>query len=245
MAVIFHKLHSSGNDFIVLFEEENREIEKKAKKEFISRICHRNFGVGADGVFFVLKDKRVLHFDPDGSESFCVNGSLCLAFLKGMEKFKDLIPSSFSLSGVRVSIEESTVPEISFSLEKIEIRKLTVGGHKGVFVDIGNPHFFVKGRILPKEIAAELRHNSVFKNGANISFIEEEGGTIKISTYERGVEDFTLACGSACAAYLISSKLEKAVFMPPSGIPVEVRIESGKLFVKGEVDYVAKGDFFS
>ncbi|BBB31945.1 diaminopimelate epimerase [Thermotomaculum hydrothermale] len=240
--MIFHKLHSSGNDFLVLAEEENPSLQLKENKDFIGKICHRNFGIGADGIFFVYSNGTVKHFDPDGSESFCVNGSLCLAFLK---KRISYIPSEFSLNGVKVKIANSDYPEISFFPKVNSCERKTVDGVNGLFVDIGNPHFFVEGIEPEKELATVLRNSKSFEKGANISFFEVlEDKVIKIATFERGVEDFTLACGSACAAFCVGFNMKEAKFIPLSGIPLNVKFSDNTLYVKGEVQYVAKGNCF-
>ncbi len=242
MAVIFHKLHSSGNDFIVLTGEENPNLEALQNESFIKKICHRNFGIGADGIFFVTEEGNVRHFDSDGSESFCVNGSLCLAYLK--KKF-NFIPESFSLKVVRVKIENSDKPSVSFFCNIKEKGYKTVEGVKGLFVDIGNPHFFVNGFNVDRKLAKTLRNSGEFKEGANISFFEHiDDDTVKIATFERGVEDFTLACGSACAAFCAGFERKNVSFIPLSGIGIKVLFDGKSLFIEGEVEYVAKGNYF-
>ena len=243
MAVRFHKLHSSGNDFLVLTEVENENLEKLLYKEFIGKICHRHFGIGADGIFYVFENGKIRHFDPDGSESFCVNGSLCLAYLK---KSLDFIPDNFLLNGVKVSVECVNPTEISFplTLRKREIK--TAEGMRGLFVDIGNPHFFVEDIEPDKKLAAKLRNSKVFENGANISFFRKlNEKEIEIATYERGVEGFTLACGSACAGLCAGFGLRECTFYPLSGIPLKLRVKNGRIFISGKVAYVAKGNYLN
>ena len=242
MAVKFHKLHSSGNDFLILTEVENETLEAFLNKNFVKKICNRNLGIGADGIFYVFKNRDVRHFDPDGSESFCVNGSLCLAYLK---KSLDFIPESFFLKGVNINIENVEPPEISFPLKLNSKEIKRVEGIKGLFADIGNPHFFVEGIDPDKGLAEKLRNSKQFENGANISFFRKfNEKEVEIATYERGVEDFTLACGSACAAFCAGFNKESITFYPLSNIPLSVKLINGLLLIKGEVRYVAKGYFF-
>ncbi len=242
MAVVFHKLHSSGNDFIVLLERENTDISFFKNKEFIKKICHRNFGVGGDGVFLIYNNGEIIHYDVDGSESFCVNGSLCLAFLR---KRLDFLPERFSLMNIEVAIKSSNPPVISFPLILKAKEFKLIEGVEGLFVDIGNPHFFVEGLDYDESFAKKLRFSAEFPEGANVSFFEKCGETIfKIKTFERGVENFTLACGSACAAFCGGFGLEEAEFFPVSNIPIKVELKENSLFVKGEVCYVAKGNCF-
>ncbi len=243
MAVKFHKLHSSGNDFLILTEVENENLETNLNKNFIEKICHRNLGIGADGIFYVFKKGEIKHFDPDGSESFCVNGSLCLAYLK---KSLDFIPDNFSLNGVGVSIVSFEPAEISFAL-KLNLKEIKiVEGVKGLFVDIGNPHFFIEGIEPDKVLAEKLRNSKEFENGANISFFRKlNEKEIEIATYERGVENFTLACGSACAAFCMGYGVKECVFHPMSKIPLKVKVNNETVFISGKVEYVAKGFYFN
>ncbi len=209
------------------------------------RICRPHFGVGADGVMLVQGD-TVRHFDPDGALSFCINGSLCLARL--IPEHPE-IPRKFSLFHVPVTIEfENEQPSLSFRPEMIQVQEMTVEGFAGRYVFVGNPHFFIHG--YPKNIskareqAENIRHSSVFPNGSNISFWEHNDQTVKILTFERGVEDFTLCCGSACAAFAAGMyRPGKTVFEPPSKqkLVVSMNNESGSMTVTGEVDYVCKG----
>ena len=243
MAVKFHKLHSSGNDFLILTEVENYDLTAKLNKDFIKNICHRNFGVGSDGIFYIFKNGKVMHFDPDGSESFCVNGSLCLAYLK---KSLDFIPDNFSLNGVGVSIVSFEPAEISFALKLNSKEIKIVEGVKGLFVDIGNPHFFIEGIEPEKRLAKKLRNSKEFENGANISFFRRlNEKEVEIATYERGVEDFTLACGSACAAFCVGYGVKECVFHPMSKIPLKVKVNNETVFISGKVEYVAKGVYFN
>ncbi len=244
MAVKFHKLHSSGNDFLIIVGQENRDLNNFVNSEFISSLCDRHCGVGADGVFFVFENGVVKHFDPDGSESFCVNGSLCLAFFGEKTGY---IKNFFHLNGVRINVEKVSKDEaaISFKIGKTKGILLNVKGMIGTYIDIGNPHFFVEDIIPDVSVAKKLRNSPEFKKGANISFFKKiKDNTFEIATYERGVEGFTLACGSACAAFVFAFNTERAMFYPPSKIPVFVEKKGNIVYVRGEVSYVAEGFFY-
>ncbi len=245
MAITFHKLHSSGNDFLFLFENENNCLKDIEKADVIRSVCHRQYGLGADGVFFVYEEGKIIHYDSDGSESFCINGSLCLAKLK---PDYPSIPDKFVLCGVEVFVEHSENPKVCFKPFSPKVEKVTVKGKQGLFVEIGNPHFFVRDCERDINLAKDIRYSDAFEKGVNVSFVKEiERGRFRIATYERGVENFTLACGSACAAFTLGYGLDSAVFVPLSGIPLKVKYnsDSGFITVEGSVCYVAKGVFFN
>lgn len=246
--IVFHKLNSSGNDFIVLLNQTDSPDAIGQEASLVRRMCRPHFGIGADGVM-VVREKEVRHFDSDGSLSFCINGSLCLARL--IPEYPE-IPRNFSLFHVPVEISfEKSVPVLTFRPEMIQVQEMTVEGYSGRYVFVGNPHFFIHG--YPDDIsharkqAEKVRHSSVFPNGANVSFWEHSAESVKILTFERGVEDFTLCCGSACAAFSAGMhRWGETVFVPPSNreLIVDIRNETGSMKIKGEVDYVCKGHFF-
>ena len=245
MAVIFHKLHSSGNDFIVLLEWENDELSFLENREFIFSICHRHYGVGGDGVFFVYGNGKVVHYDSDGSESFCINGSLCLAGLK--QKYP-AIPDKFVLNGVEVFIDNCDNPSVRFKPFSPKVKKVKAEGVDGVFVEIGNPHFFIENKEKDINLARKVRYAKEFEKGVNVSFVKKiRENVFEIATYERGVENFTLACGSACAAFVFGTGLNSVEFVPLSGIPIKVNYntDTGFFTVEGSVSYVAQGSFFN
>ncbi|NOZ12904.1 MAG: hypothetical protein GXO69_04555 [Acidobacteria bacterium] len=247
--ITVHKLHSSGNDFtVVLDSAEPPLISPGREGKLARRLCRPHFGIGSDGVMLVRKN-QVRHFDPDGTRSFCINGSLCLARL--IPEYPE-IPRSFSLYHVPVAIDfEDGKSSLLFRPEMIQVQEMTVEGHEGRYVFVGNPHFFIHG--YPENIgearktAADIRSSSVFPEGSNVSFWEHHGHSVKILTFERGVEDFTLCCGSACAAFAAGMhRTGETIFLPPSEGKLTVHLdhESGTMTVTGEVDYVFKGTFF-
>lgn len=244
--ITFHKLHSSGNDFLVIFTRDLPvEMNGQLTTGLISSMCNRHTGVGADGIMLVSND-RVIHFDPDGSDSFCINGSLCLARLSG--NFPD-IPLSFSLADVSVSISlNDELSLLNFRPPMVQIQDMTVAGYAGRFVHAGNPHFFVHG--IPETVsdarnkAVTLRNSNIFPDGVNVSFWTHTAQYIQILTYERGVEDFTQCCGSACAAFSAGmQRTGETIFLPPSNIRLSVFLDktTTSLTVSGKAQYVCQG----
>lgn len=245
--VTFHKLHSAGNDFIFVFTDN----DFKVNNFLISELCSRNYGIGADGLFIIDKEKTITHYDPDGSISFCVNGSLCLAYLKN-QGFQ--IPNQFKLVNTLINIENnSKMPSISFIVENYKHKKMEIDGIYGLYVEIDNPHFFIETQNISNhllyQIGKKLVKNIFFKKGANISYILKiTENKYKISTFERGLEKITECCGSACSAY--SLYLAKTIksnntfeFIPPSDIPRYIYCIDKEIKITGDVCYVYQGKF--
>jgi len=243
--IAFHKVHSGGNDFIIIFNEKNFTFSN----QLINKLCNRNFGVGGDGIF-TINNNNIVHYDPDGSTSFCINGLLCLSYLfkLGFDIKKQImlndINISFSSQGNKFSI--------SFKPEKINSEKKVVENITGQYIEIGNPHFFItKNHIdlkLLKKTGNLLVNHVDFPNGANISFITKLGtNNYKIATFERGVNKITNSCGSACAAYSIhlfnKTKTTDYCFIPPSKTALISSYNNNTITITGEVTYVFKGNY--
>jgi len=244
----FEKVSVGGNDFIVLFDDHADTLPSEPERgsRWISALCHRRYGVGADGVLLV-KGTHVQHFDPDGSESFCVNGSIGLAFLSA-EGFP--VPKLFSLCDVPVTLRPArNRPAIRFRPPLVQIQDMTVEGIPGRYVHIGNPHFLVnwdwQNAAEVTEQGRRLVNHEQFPEGANISLWKETADGIQMATFERGVEAVTLSCGSACAALALSLDRRETTLtiLPPSNCPVQVTMDrpTGHLALSTEVIHAFQG----
>jgi len=205
MTIPFSKYHGAGNDFILI---DNRKNNIQLSTDKIEKLCNRRFGVGADGLMLLetneSKDFKMLYFNSDGKEgSMCGNGGRCIvAFAKeiGVSKkhyFFDAIdgPHEAFLIENEVNLKMSTIKNIKkFDNEW--------------FLDTGSPHVVkVVNDINSIKVDSEgkkLRFDARFgENGANVNFIEINNSEIEIRTYERGVEEETLACGTGAVASAI------------------------------------------
>ncbi|NYT00764.1 MAG: diaminopimelate epimerase [Methanocellales archaeon] len=254
--ILFTKLHGNGNDFI-LIDEYGREVIPEAEKSaFAKRFCNRRYGVGADGVIFVSRSRqanlRMRIFNSDGSEAeMCGNGLFCVV--------------KYSIEAGHIILGEVQIETLAGDV-KSEVRKHA----KGVWakldmpvsesfselklydfevfaLDVGVPHavIFVDDLSLPiSEIAPKIRFDPVFPMGTNVNFVFVEHGDLKIRTYERGVEDETLSCGTgAVACAVIASRLGKV------GDKVNVQTKGGLLrvyindnvFLEGTAEIVYEG----
>lgn len=213
----FTKAVASGNDFVVI--ESGRKPSDANPKSLAKKICVRKFGAGADGLLLLEKSKRadvrMRIFNSDGSEAqMCGNGARCAALYRSL-LFR---PSGGGPSMLNIETKAGII-EAKVSGENVKI-KLTEphGYHPQVAVEIngrelkmysintGVPHavIFVEGieHIDVSSIGRQIRYYECFAPaGTNVDFVEAiDDNTIKVRTYERGVEDETLACGTGAAA---------------------------------------------
>ena len=241
MALAFEKIEACGNDFILLEEDPGLEA--------VSELCLRNYGLGANGVLVYTGDD-LIHYDPDGSRSFCLNGArAALACLHQ----KGLAPQQGALHTEGVDLAYSIENErVRVRLPKREVAPLTVGGPPtaGWFVDVGNPQFVLVDALSAsafRQRAVDLRHDPLFRDGANVNLVrrESEGDVWRISTFERGVEGFTPACGSGmyASALVLFDQFDvtHVVFQPDGRGSVTVTAAPDGLFFEGDTRRVASG----
>jgi diaminopimelate epimerase len=214
----FYKFTAAGNDFILIDSHFNDGTLKK----MALRLCQRRLSIGADGLLAVKKiDEDLLavrYFNSDSSEAFCGNGSrsaAMFAYLTGLIKNR-----IFYLSTIRGRLKVEIINKERIKIEMPEINKIKKinilkrwrninGIEEAYFLDSGVPHavFFVKdlNKIEVNLYGRQLRHDSIWgKDGANIDFIEIKNKIVYVRTYERGVEEETLSCGTGITACAVS-----------------------------------------
>jgi diaminopimelate epimerase len=222
----FYKMHGGGNDF-VLIDHRAPFIPEAEQPEFARRVCRRQLGAGADGLILLeassTADFRWRFYNADGSEpEMCGNGGRCaarFAVMHGMAKatltFETLAGTiKAEVKGRRVKLLMAGVGEVSLN-QTIPLEGETLTGH---FIKVGVPHVAVPVHDLEATPVAgwgrAVRFHPMFAPaGANVNFLQVAGPhTLRIRTYERGVEDETLACGTgAVAAALIAARLGQVV----------------------------------
>lgn len=229
MKIHFHKYQATGNDFVII---DNRNGEHTFSKEQISAICHRKFGVGADGLMLIEKDRaldfNLVYYNSDGSQSLCGNGSRAamsmasaLGLVNGKAKFNaydgahaaELLPSGI----VKLKMND---------VEKCE--QLA----DDFFINTGSPHhirFVSNIQHFPvAEEGRKIRYSDRYKaGGTNVNFVELlPDNTIFVRTYERGVEDETLSCGTGIVASALAASFRGY------GSPVNIKSPGGQLTVE-------------
>jgi diaminopimelate epimerase len=209
----FTKMNGAGNDFI-LFDNRTGEIDLDRNQ--IAQLCDRHRGIGADGILLLENptnraDFRMRYFNADGGEAeMCGNGARCFARFASkvgghQEKTSFETPAgviSAELKGDLVTLQmtEPTDLRLNFGLPMAAQNKTV---H---FINSGVPHVVIPvAKIDDADVRREgpaIRHHKMFSpNGTNVNFIEKRGpNKIAIRTYERGVEDETLACGTGIVA---------------------------------------------
>ncbi len=236
----FTKAVASGNDFVII-ENYNRNLSKIARI-----ICERKFGIGADGLLVLgrsLKaDFKMRIFNPDGSEAeMCGNGLRCAALYnakrKGPSEERRRIETKAGfldteVRGAKVKARMVSPRNVKLAIPlKINNRFIKVN-----FIDTGVPHtvIFVEGldKIDVVTIGRQIRFHSRFKpRGTNVDFVEiADKNNIKIRTYERGVENETLACGTGSAAAAIMAVIaNQELPAAKQKYIIKVHTESGEI----------------
>ncbi len=245
----FTKMNGAGNDFVLL---DNRGGNLSLTSAQITRICDRHRGVGADGVLLLERprngaDFRMRYFNADGGEAeMCGNGARCFARFANrsagpLEQLSFETPAGVigaQLVGELVTLQMSEPQDLRLGLE------VPIGGEKfrAAYIDSGVPHVVVRvaqiEEVDVRSLGSALRHHPLFApRGANANFLEERGArSIAIRTYERGVEDETLACGTGVvASALIFAATEKV-----QG-PIDVLVRGGDTL---QVGFTRDGEEF-
>lgn len=256
----FTKMHGAGNDFIVM---ERAELENSplGTADTVRALCARRFGVGADGLIAVGEPRRggdvaMEFFNSDGSSGeMCGNGARCLTrYCLESGRERDGKVRIETASGVVVGWRE---PDGAYSLRLADVTALrdegviTVCGEEleVVYVELGEPALphavteLPQWREIPRErlfaLGRALRNYEGFPKGANVTFCRVAGeDVLDAVTFERGVEDFTLACGTGCAAATAAMTARGRV----SGRGVRVRFPGGELRASLRVREGGAGD---
>ena len=203
MLISFDKYQGTGNDFILI---DNRKKEIQLTVEQIAFLCNRHFGIGADGLMLLELepgvDFKMVYFNSDGNESsMCGNGGRCItAFAKSVGLIND--KSRFmAIDG----LHEASVSGVNHVSLKMNDVKSVETGNDFFYLNTGSPHYvkFVEN-IKDYDVFAEgkkIRYNErFFAEGTNVNFIEKTDNGIFVRTYERGVENETLSCGTGVTA---------------------------------------------
>jgi diaminopimelate epimerase len=230
----FYKYQATGNDFVIV---DNREGKYSFSVDQVKKICDRKFGIGADGIMLIEKhpsvDFNLVYFNADGSPSLCGNGSRAavtmassLGVINGSAKFNayDGVHEAQLISNGLVRLKMNNVKEIKTLSD-------------GVFLNTGSPHFikWVKEVVSYPvfEEGKKIRYSDAFgPAGTNANFIEAiSDNSIFVRTYERGVENETLSCGTGVTAAALASTSRQFVS------PVTVKTLGGELSVEFKVSH--------
>jgi diaminopimelate epimerase len=253
MQIPFAKYHGAGNDFIIIDDE--RLKFPLMDSEFIIHLCEHRLGVGADGVVLLQPsdkaDFRMRIFNADGKEAAqCGNGLRCLV---------DFIRQNKRVTSPIVIETEERVIACSWEGDQITVDlgmpewlfEHTIDAVSLQVINTGVPHAvaFVENLTMPdfKAVAAKLRFHDVFApEGTNVNFAWLQGDKIYTRTYERGVEDETLACGTGAAAVAVAAVKKFKLKSPICIVPVSqeelfVDVSPHTVRLKGKATFVFHG----
>jgi diaminopimelate epimerase len=220
MTLSFSKYHGTGNDFIII---DNRRLKLQLKTKQIANLCHRKFGIGANGLILLQNKKKfdfeMIYFNSGGNKgSFCGNGSRCVvAFAKELGVITKSETIFIATDGVHTAkLPPSKSPssgETLVSVKMNDVKNIETGGGQYYLLNTGSPHYvkFLSGVKSADMVAEgrELRYSNKFKKeGVNVNLAEKQGNKIFVRTYERGVEDETLSCGTGVTASALASALK-------------------------------------
>ncbi|MDG1039607.1 MAG: diaminopimelate epimerase [Polaribacter sp.] len=252
MNSMFYKYEGTGNDFIMF--DNRTSVFPKENSNLIQKLCDRHFGIGADGIILIENDIdtdfKMMYFNADGSQTFCGNGARCaVAFAKYLEIINSKT-NFIAVDGLHYAEIENDI----VSLQMIDVNEIQINKNS-VFAYTGTQHHV--------ELVEDLENYPVFENGkkirysyknpgANVNFAQKiNDNTFKVRTYEKGVENETLACGTGVTAVAIAMhKINKTkannIKLPVLGGELEVSFSVENeiyrnVFLKGPATFVFKG----
>lgn len=210
MKFTFYKYQGVGNDFIII---DNRNNNISLSQNQINQLCDRRFGIGADGLMLLTNhpecDFNMKYYNADGKEStMCGNGGRCLvAFAKSLKIFNDKT-KFMAVDGMHNAIVNANN---TVSLQMQNVNNITKV-NTNYFLNTGSPHYVMfKDEIDKIDVyhrGREIRFSAEFEpDGTNVNFVELKSDKLFVRTYERGVEDETLSCGTGVTASAICASL--------------------------------------
>lgn len=254
MILQFFKYQGTGNDFVMI--DNRQETFPKNNIELITKLCDRRFGIGGDGLILLendnMSDFKMDYYNADASQSMCGNGGRCaVAFAKYLGIIER--ETTFNaIDGLHFATIEGDIINLKMN-DVEEIREKPLYS----FLDTGSPHHVQMVESLDKfnvqKEGAKLRYGLYGETGSNINFVEQsDKGVFDVRTYERGVEDETLSCGTGVTAVAIAMhKLGKTesncIKINTSGGNLTISFEQQNgsytdIFLKGPAKQVYKGE---
>jgi diaminopimelate epimerase len=239
----FTKLVASGNDFVLL--DLRKKVSGLNLKETAKKLCHRKLGLGSDGLLVLEKSRKanikMRIFNPDGSEAeMCGNGARCTVYFIMRSGFHKKVTVETKAGLLRAEAHRNNISINMTEPKNIKLNKtIKVNNHplRINSINTGVPHVVILCDGLEKidvqHLGRLIRFHKAFKpQGTNVNFIEPNGlRGVKIRTYERGVEEETLACGtgSVAAAIIYCLKLKNAGLVKKDTVSINVKTASGEI----------------
>jgi len=256
MILTFYKYQGTGNDFVMV--DNRQKIFPENNTKLVARLCDRKFGIGADGLILLenskIADFKMIYFNADGNTStMCGNGGRCLV---AFAEYLGIIRNQATFEAID-GLHEASIENNSINLKMIDVDTINQFDEH-LFLDTGSPHHvtFVDTikNVNVKISGRKIRYGApYFEKGSNVNFVEKiDDNTFKVRTYERGVEDETLSCGTGVTAVAIAShkakktKFTTVIIETPGGM-LEVSFDFDNntyknVFLKGAATLVFKGE---
>lgn len=254
----FYKYQGAGNDFII-FDNRNGAFERN-NVDLVRHLCDRRFGIGGDGLM-LLQDKEaydfeMVYFNADGREgSMCGNGGRCIVAFAQDQGIIGSKTDFLAADGAHHARMHNTVGWISLKMADVADIKMDGDAY---LLDTGSPHYVKSVTGLDTypvaEAGQQIRYSDAFRrNGINVNFVEPEGEGYYVRTYERGVEDETLACGTGATAVALAMAWHNGI---EGRRETPIRVAGGQLiirfnrvdrlfsdiFLEGPAEFVFKGE---
>lgn len=230
MKLTFYKYQGTGNDFVII--DNRQKIFPKNDTKLVARLCDRKFGIGADGLMLLetsaTTDFTMVYYNADGNVgTMCGNGGRCLV---AFAEYLGVFSNKTTFEAVD-GLHEASIDGNIVNLKMIDVENVIIKDDYA-FADTGSPHHvqlvnaienfdvFTNGR--------KIRNKIYGTEGSNVNFVEQKSDTIfRVRTYERGVEDETLACGTGVTAVALAMHKTKKT----ESTNINLEVEGGKLAV--------------
>lgn len=251
----FYKYQGTGNDFVMIDNRDN--FFPKENTTLVAKLCDRRFGIGADGLILLENDGqtdfRMVYYNSDGNQSsMCGNGGRCIvAFAQRLGIIADKT-TFIATDGLHFATIENNV--VSLQMKDVDDVKIT---DEYVYLNTGSPHHVVLVEDLEKcdvkNQGAKIRYSDLYgKTGSNVNFVTQiKEDLFAVRTYERGVEDETLSCGTGATAVAIAMYALKKTDSTEISIKViggDLKVSFCKrddyedVFLRGKADFVFEGN---
>lgn len=258
MNIAFEKYHGTGNDFILV---DNRNGHFPKQQTVIANLCHRRYGIGADGLILIENheghDFEMVYYNADGNlGSMCGNGGRCAVIFAKKHKLFDQEANFLAYDGLHQAI---ITAENHVKLSMADVNNMQTDGNDYI-LDTGSPHLvrFIKD-VVKLDVVKEgrrIRYSTTYREkGINVNFASLESGICTLRTYERGVEEETLSCGTGTVAVAIASSVhlnrnegnQEYLLQAPGGtLKVYFNKKSANhytaVYLEGPVEFVFCGD---
>jgi len=247
----FYKYNSTGNDFILIQGVPSASFNRQR----IIELCHRNLGIGADGLFFVShleggNDLNIVMYNSDGSEaSMCANGCRAtIHFAKHVLNINEKV-NLHTKSGIYKGYVKNNASHLEFlQYPKILKTGIQIENYEVAYINSGCEQAVIEVESLDnlkiEESGPLVRHSKEFPHGVNVNFYKLDGETVRIRTYEKGCERETLSCGTgvmATAMFLFEKSGKREFSFQTKGGELFVRFEKDLALYFGEVSLVYTG----